>query len=230
VLFLLLLLCVAALFFCSTGGGAVPPPPPLDGAEAQAQAAINAAIGAATALAKKMAVQQHPQAHHAHQPPQMPFMPPALGPLAPGTSSRLGQLRGAAGEHEEAPSSKRVRMGAEGGAGGAGVGVVRVSAAEWEKAHPGLVTVVVAVVKEENQKGWALNGQHLTLEEVPVSSTVRELKQRLGALLGDMPANKQKLKHSAHGFLKDTHSLATYNLPTPLLLELASKTRGRRGK
>ena len=56
---------------------------------------------------------------------------------------------------------------------------------------------------------------------------VDEVKSRLKAQLG-MPENKQQLKHSRLGFLKDALSLAHFNVSSGTLLDLVGRARGRR--
>jgi hypothetical protein len=54
------------------------------------------------------------------------------------------------------------------------------------------------------------------------------VKAALKPQLGNMPMNKMQLKHSQQGFLKDTFSLAHYNIGPMTTLELVPKTRGGR--
>lgn len=92
----------------------------------------------------------------------------------------------------------------------------------------GPIELRVQVPSDSNNSGWKLNGQMLTLS-CSVSSTVKEVKQMLSVELGGMPPNKQQLKDMLLGFLKDSSSLAKYNISnghTPL--ELVVRSRGRR--
>jgi hypothetical protein len=59
------------------------------------------------------------------------------------------------------------------------------------------------------------------------SDTVKELKQKLQALTQLAP-NKQKLKHSMHGFLKDAMTVGAYNFASGEQIVLETKTRGGR--
>jgi len=56
------------------------------------------------------------------------------------------------------------------------------------------------------------------------------LKDKVKELLGGMPPNKQKLKLDGFGFIQDKSSLAYYNAPDGVLIELGVKTRGKGGK
>jgi splicing factor 3A subunit 1 len=73
-----------------------------------------------------------------------------------------------------------------------------------------------------------LRGTSLSLT-VPagVRATVRDLKDALMPLLHGMPPNKQQLRDTARGFLKDTNTLAYYNLSSGAVLELVPRKRGR---
>jgi hypothetical protein len=53
---------------------------------------------------------------------------------------------------------------------------------------------------------WNLQGQTVTVN-LPVTSTVKQLKEALSAQLGGMPANKQQLKAAAPGLGKRRHTL-----------------------
>ena len=70
------------------------------------------------------------------------------------------------------------------------------------------------------------DGKIVTLDSVP-SDTVKELKQKLQALTQLAP-NKQKLKHSMHGFLKDAMTVGAYNFASGEQIVLETKTRGGR--
>ncbi len=61
---------------------------------------------------------------------------------------------------------------------------------------------------------------------MPVTSSVREVKEKLSELLGGFPVAKQQLKDALKGFLKDGDSLAAMNVGDSDFLELSAKTRG----
>ena len=88
------------------------------------------------------------------------------------------------------------------------------------------VTVRVKCPLDDSNAAWSLLGQEVSVE-VDCDSTIKEVKSRLKAQLG-MPENKQQLKHSRLGFLKDALSLAHFNVSSGTLLDLVVRARGRR--
>ena len=79
---------------------------------------------------------------------------------------------------------------------------------------------------DDSNAAWSLLGQEVSVE-VDCDCTIKEVKSRLKAQLG-MPENKQQLKHSRLGFLKDALSLAHFNVSSGTLLDLVVRARGRR--
>ena len=63
--------------------------------------------------------------------------------------------------------------------------------------------------------------------EMGSAETVKQLKAKLQALTQLAP-NKQKLKHSMHGFLKDGHTADTYGFTDGEAIVVEAKTRGGR--
>ncbi len=61
---------------------------------------------------------------------------------------------------------------------------------------------------------------------VSVTETVKDLKDKIGQLLGNMPASKQQIKHPTHGFLKDTQNFAALNIGPGTNLEMTLRSRG----
>ena len=57
---------------------------------------------------------------------------------------------------------------------------------------------------------------------------IEDLKRSIKPLAGDLAQNKQKLSTLGLGFLKDTASLAYYNLKDGSTLNLSIKARGKR--
>ena len=88
------------------------------------------------------------------------------------------------------------------------------------------VTVRVKCPLDDSNAAWSLLGQEVSVE-VDCDCTIKEVKSRLKAQLG-MPENKQQLKHSRLGFLKDALSLAHFNVSSGTLLDLVVRARGRR--
>ena len=73
-----------------------------------------------------------------------------------------------------------------------------------------------------------LNGQTLEVEVESLSDKIVDLKRAIKPLAGDLPQNKQKLSTPGLGFLKDTASLAYYNLRNGSVVTLSIKARGKR--
>lgn len=85
------------------------------------------------------------------------------------------------------------------------------------------------VPQGDDKSPWPLHGQTLRLQ-ILISETVKALKEMIGATLNGMPANKQKLRTDALGYLKDNKSLAYYNFVDGIEIELGTKERGGRKK
>ena len=85
----------------------------------------------------------------------------------------------------------------------------------------------VAIPSEPSFPDWNLKGQTVTVT-LAMSAPVSAIKAAISGLLGNMPANKMQLKSAAKGFLKDSFTLAHYNLAPADPLSLHVKTRGRR--
>jgi len=98
---------------------------------------------------------------------------------------------------------------------------------DWVAAHPGAQPLIVSVPAEPDSGSWKLEGQTITVS-VEFGKTVRELKQQLQGQLGDMPPNKMLLKSTDRGFLKDSFTLAHYNLRPGETLKLSAKRRGKK--
>jgi splicing factor 3A subunit 1 len=86
------------------------------------------------------------------------------------------------------------------------------------------LTLTISTPSQDNDKGWTLNGQPLTLS-VRLDSSVDHLKQTVERLL-HLPVKLQKLKCGSRGVLKDVKTLAYYNLTDGDTLELAVQQRG----
>ena len=94
-------------------------------------------------------------------------------------------------------------------------------------AHPGPVTLSIRLPVDAANPDWKLNGEVVSVT-IDISATVKTLKQQIGDAQGGMPASKQQLKHSSHGFLKDNYSLGYYNLTSGTELQLIVRSRGGR--
>ncbi|EFJ17592.1 hypothetical protein SELMODRAFT_114587 [Selaginella moellendorffii] len=92
--------------------------------------------------------------------------------------------------------------------------------------YPGPIPVSVAVPTVEGE--GSLKGQVLQLTMPSVSETIASLKEKIAAEIG-LPANKQKLSGRI-GFLRDTQSLAFYNIAPGESLTLLLRERGGKKK
>lgn len=99
--------------------------------------------------------------------------------------------------------------------------------AEFLAKNKGPVTVRVQVPGAQEKPEWKLNGQILTMT-LPLTDTVSVLKAKLHEELG-MPPGKQKLQYEGM-FVKDSNTLAFYNLGPNSTIVLQVKERGGRKK
>jgi splicing factor 3A subunit 1 len=91
----------------------------------------------------------------------------------------------------------------------------------------GAVTLAIQCPADESLD-TELRGTALTVTlSTGVRASIRDLKDALMPLLHGMPPNKQQLRNAARGFLKDTNTLAHYNLSSGAVLELVPRKRGR---
>ncbi|KAL7428069.1 hypothetical protein ACHAXM_001120 [Skeletonema potamos] len=93
--------------------------------------------------------------------------------------------------------------------------------------NPDDVPICIQVPHDTSNADWNFNGQIVDVS-LAASAKVKTLKEALKPQLGNMPINKMQLKHPSAGFLKDTFSLAHYNIGPMTTLELVPKTRGGR--
>ncbi|KAJ8599334.1 hypothetical protein CTAYLR_005322 [Chrysophaeum taylorii] len=155
------------------------------------------------------ALQQYPGATGIPPPPPPP--PPPAIPPPPG---RPG-LPPSDGE----PEPKRLRVDPETGL---------VSEADFAMLvgdAPQSISVKVPV--DDSNPAWGLKGQSV-LVECKATETIRNVKERLSPLLGNMPASKQQLKSPTLGFLKDALTLAHFNIKSGSTIDLVVRSRGRR--
>lgn len=99
--------------------------------------------------------------------------------------------------------------------------------AEFLQKNKGPVTVKVQVPGAAEKAEWKLNGQTLMVT-LPLTDTISVLKAKLHEELG-MPPGKQKLQYEGM-FVKDSNSLAFYNLGQNATIVLQVKERGGRKK
>uniref|UniRef100_A0A8C5TUZ9 Splicing factor 3A subunit 1 n=1 Tax=Malurus cyaneus samueli TaxID=2593467 RepID=A0A8C5TUZ9_9PASS len=98
---------------------------------------------------------------------------------------------------------------------------------EFLRRNKGPVTVKVQVPNMQDKTEWKLNGQVLVFT-LPLSDQVSVIKVKIHEATG-MPAGKQKLQYEGI-FIKDSNSLAYYNMTSGSLIHLALKERGGRKK
>ncbi|XP_018411015.1 PREDICTED: splicing factor 3A subunit 1 isoform X2 [Nanorana parkeri] len=98
---------------------------------------------------------------------------------------------------------------------------------EFLRRHKGPVTVKVQVPNMQDKTEWKLNGQILAFT-LPLPDQVSVIKVKIHEATG-MPAGKQKLQYDGI-FIKDSNSLAYYNMQNGATIHLALKERGGRKK
>ncbi|XP_077416679.1 splicing factor 3A subunit 1 [Vanacampus margaritifer] len=98
---------------------------------------------------------------------------------------------------------------------------------EFIRRHKGPVAVKVQVPNMLDKTEWKLSGQVLNFT-VPLSDQVSVIKMKIHEATG-MPAGKQKLQYEGI-FIKDSNSLAYYNMNTGSIIHLGLKERGGRKK
>lgn len=98
---------------------------------------------------------------------------------------------------------------------------------EFLRRNKGPVAVKVQVPNMQDKTEWKLNGQVLNFT-MPLTDQVSVIKVKIHEATG-MPAGKQKLQFEGI-FIKDSNSLAYYNMNNGSVIHLALKERGGRKK
>ncbi|XP_028853017.1 splicing factor 3A subunit 1 [Denticeps clupeoides] len=98
---------------------------------------------------------------------------------------------------------------------------------EFLRRNKGPVAVKVQVPNMQDKTEWKLSGQILNFT-VPLTDQVSVIKVKIHEATG-MPAGKQKLQYEGI-FIKDSNSLAYYNMNNGSIIHLALKERGGRKK
>ncbi|XP_060737607.1 splicing factor 3A subunit 1 [Tachysurus vachellii] len=98
---------------------------------------------------------------------------------------------------------------------------------EFLRRNKGPVAVKVQVPNMQDKTEWKLSGQVLNFT-LPLTDQVSVIKVKIHEATG-MPAGKQKLQFEGI-FIKDSNSLAYYNMNNGSLIHLALKERGGRKK
>ena len=101
--------------------------------------------------------------------------------------------------------------------------------------NPGNVMITVMVPRSEADLEQDDAAQTITVTVESLLSTIKEVKDKLCAKLGvattgrvSLAANKIQLKDAAAGFLKDTNTLASYNINTGSTMDMSLRSRGGR--
>lgn len=118
--------------------------------------------------------------------------------------------------HEDEPSSKKMKTEDN-----------LMPEEEFLRRNKGPVAVKVQVPNMQDKTEWKLNGQVLNFS-VPLTDQVSVIKVKIHEATG-MPAGKQKLQYEGI-FIKDSNSLAYYNMSNGSIIHLALKERGGRKK
>jgi splicing factor 3A subunit 1 len=169
----------------------------------------------ANALPPPPAAPVAPPAAAAPVPPPLPPLPPPppsfLPPHASGAIPPSASIPAAtAAPPQPPPAFEEVQQTPE----------------EWAALNPGPIYLTVNCADDSSVvEAWGLKGQSLTVELPGAMSLVKDLKIKLQEMLGGMPPNKQMLKASV-GFLKDSQSLAFYQLATGATIDLLPRKRG----
>eukprot|EP00288_Rhodomonas_lens_P014167 CAMPEP_0177708332 /NCGR_PEP_ID=MMETSP0484_2-20121128/10223_1 /TAXON_ID=354590 /ORGANISM="Rhodomonas lens, Strain RHODO" /LENGTH=214 /DNA_ID=CAMNT_0019219895 /DNA_START=83 /DNA_END=727 /DNA_ORIENTATION=+ len=99
---------------------------------------------------------------------------------------------------------------------------------DWKKKYPGKLGIKVLVPEDAEYSKFNFNGQTIEMSGLPMTFTVKDVKERLEKQLWGLPPNKQKLSTPKLGFLKDACSLAHYNFVDGEILYVSTKERGGR--
>ena len=123
---------------------------------------------------------------------------------------------------EDQPEAKRPRVDPETGLMSES-DFLKVSGGDPNAPH----TLTIQIPKDDSNPDWRLQGQALALD-CTVVDTIRTVKEKLSKHLGNMPATKQQLRSPTLGFLKDSLTLAHFNIANGSMLDLVVRSRGRR--
>lgn len=118
--------------------------------------------------------------------------------------------------HEDEPSSKKMKTEDN-----------LIPEEEFLRRTKGPVAVKVQVPNMQDKTEWKLSGQVLNFN-LPLTDQVSVIKVKIHEATG-MPAGKQKLQYEGI-FIKDSNSLAYYNMNNGSVIHLALKERGGRKK
>ncbi|MCI4381316.1 hypothetical protein PGIGA_G00250220 [Pangasianodon gigas] len=163
-----------------------------------------------------------PAAPHimAPRPPPMvvpaAFVPAPPVPQPPSTAPAPMPPAHPPAPHEDEPVSKKMKTEDN-----------LIPEDEFLRRTKGPVAVKVQVPNMQDKTEWKLNGQVLNFT-LPLTDQVSVIKVKIHEATG-MPAGKQKLQYEGI-FIKDSNSLAYYNMNNGSVIHLALKERGGRKK
>jgi splicing factor 3A subunit 1 len=149
-------------------------------------------------------------------PPPPPPPPKVLTPPPPPAPQEEKKRAAPEPEEEVEPEPKKLKVG----------DVELDDESEFLEANPGEATINVVCPTVEGDS--SLTGQTLEIKVSSLADKIVDLKRSIKPLAGDLAQNKQKLSTLGLGFLKDTASLAYYNLKDGSTLNLSIKARGKR--
>ncbi|XP_053725582.1 splicing factor 3A subunit 1 [Synchiropus splendidus] len=139
--------------------------------------------------------------------PAPPVPQPPSAPMPPPHPASL---------HDDEPMSKKMKTEEN-----------LIPEEEFLRRNKGPVAVKVQVPNMQDKSEWKLTGQVLNFT-VPLTDQVSVIKVKIHEATG-MPAGKQKLQYEGI-FIKDSNSLAYYNMNNGSVIHLALKERGGRKK
>ncbi|KAK3540019.1 hypothetical protein QTP70_022812 [Hemibagrus guttatus] len=167
-------------------------------------------------------VQMPPAAPHimAPRPPPMvvpaAFVPAPPVPQPPSSAPAPMPPAHPPAPHEDEPVSKKMKTEDN-----------LIPEEEFLRRNKGPVAVKVQVPNMQDKTEWKLSGQVLSFT-LPLTDQVSVIKVKIHEATG-MPAGKQKLQYEGI-FIKDSNSLAYYNMNNGSVIHLALKERGGRKK
>ncbi|XP_048066524.1 splicing factor 3A subunit 1 [Megalobrama amblycephala] len=144
------------------------------------------------------------------------FVPAPPVPQPPSTVSAPMPPAHPPPPHEDEPSSKKMKTEDN-----------LIPEEEFLRRNKGPVAVKVQVPNMQDKTEWKLSGQVLNFN-LPLTDQVSVIKVKIHEATG-MPAGKQKLQYEGI-FIKDSNSLAYYNMNNGSVIHLALKERGGRKK
>lgn len=148
-------------------------------------------------------------------PPPPPQQAAKAAPPPPPPAKTSDDKRPASPMQEEIePEPKKLKVGS----------VELDDESEFLDAHPG--SAMIKVICPQIEGNTNLTGQTLDISVDSLKDKIVDVKRAIKPLVGELAQNKQKLSTPGLGFLKDTASLAYYNLKDGSTINLTLKERG----